>query len=147
MRVQSMLLSKVCLPLDMTLAPEDDRDGIGCVKSANNQTYGHNLVLQAKLQQLRTQFPHAVITYADYWNAYFTVMKNPNQYGDPYNFEVFAVCGTPSASACPSPSQYINWDGVHLTEAMYKVLTDMFLNGKATHPSFSYLLDMKLRRE
>ncbi|KAI5328698.1 hypothetical protein L3X38_028095 [Prunus dulcis] len=122
-----MLLSKVCLPLDMTLAPEDDRDGIGCVKSANNQTYGHNLVLQAKLQQLRTQFPHAVITYADYWNAYFTVMKNPNH-------------------ACPSPSQYINWDGVHLTEAMYKVLTDMFLNGKATHPPFSYLLDMKLRR-
>ncbi|CAL2259704.1 unnamed protein product [Prunus armeniaca] len=53
-------------------------------------------------------------------------------------------CGTLSASACPSPSQYINWDGVHLTEAMYKVLTDMFLNGKATHPPFSYLSDMKL---
>ncbi|KAL6280961.1 hypothetical protein ACE6H2_017842 [Prunus campanulata] len=154
--VQGLPLSG-CLPLAMTLAPEDDRDSLGCVKSANNQTYSHNRVLQAKLQQLRTQFPHAVITYADYWNAYFTVMKNPNQYGfkesfkaccgtgDPYNFEVFAVCGTPSASACPSPSQYINWDGVHLTEAMYKVLTDMFLNGKATHPPFSYLLDMKLR--
>ncbi|PQQ02389.1 GDSL esterase/lipase [Prunus yedoensis var. nudiflora] len=70
------------------------------------------------------------------------VMKNPNQYGfkesfkaccgtgDPYNFEVFPVCGTPSASAYPSPSQYINWDGVHLTEAMYKVHIDMFLNAR-----------------
>ncbi|PQQ02391.1 hypothetical protein Pyn_26277 [Prunus yedoensis var. nudiflora] len=112
-----------------------------CVKSANNHTYGHNLVLQAKLQQLRTQFPHALITYADYGIAYL-VMKNPNQYGfkesfkaccgtgDPYNFEVFPVCGTPSASAYPSPSQYINWDGVHLTEAMYKVHIDMFLNAR-----------------
>ncbi|XP_062029530.1 GDSL esterase/lipase At3g48460 [Rosa rugosa] len=146
-----------CLPLAMSLAAEDDRDSIGCVKSVNDQTSAHNLVLQAKLQELRKQFPHAVITYADYWNAYYTVMKNPSQYGfkvsfkaccgsgDPYNFNVFAVCGTPSASACSNPSQYINWDGVHLTEAMYKVITDMFVSGKATHPPFSYLLDMKLR--
>ncbi|XP_050377858.1 GDSL esterase/lipase At3g48460 [Argentina anserina] len=147
-----------CLPLAMTLAAEDDRDNIGCVKSVNNQTHAHNLVLQAKLQDLRKQFPHAVITYADYWSAYYTVMKNPRQYGfkesfkaccgsgDPYNFNVFTVCGTPSASACSNPSQYINWDGVHLTEAMYKVMTDMFVSGKATRPPFSYLLNMKLRR-
>ncbi|XP_009359493.1 GDSL esterase/lipase At3g48460 [Pyrus x bretschneideri] len=154
--VQGLPLSG-CLPLAMTLAPEDDRDSIGCVKSVNNQTYSHNLVLQAKLQELRKQFPHAVITYADYWNAHLAVMKNPSQYGftesfkaccgksdDPYNFDVFATCGTPSATACKSPSQYINWDGVHLTEAMYKVLSDMFLKGNATHPPFSSLLDMKL---
>ncbi|KAL6182557.1 hypothetical protein ACLB2K_043976 [Fragaria x ananassa] len=144
-----------CLPLAMTLASEDDRDSIGCVKSVNNQSYSHNLVLQAKLQDLRKQFPHAVITYADYWNAYYSVMKNPSQYGfkesfkaccgsgDPYNFNVFATCGAPSVSACSKPSQYINWDGVHLTEAIYKVITDMFVSGKETHPPFSYLLDMR----
>ncbi|CAN6713708.1 unnamed protein product [Malus baccata var. baccata] len=154
--VQGLPLSG-CLPLSMTLAPEDDRDRIGCVKSVNHQTYSHNLVLQAKLHELRTQFPHAVIAYADYWNAYLTVMKSPSQYGfterfkaccgsgDPYNFDVTATCGTPSATVCKSPSQYINWDGVHLTEAMYKVLSDTFLKGNATHPPFSYLLDRKLR--
>lgn len=146
-----------CLPLAMYLAPEDDRDDLGCVKSVNNQSYTHNLVLQAKLQQLRRQFPHAVITYADYGNAYRTVMKNPSKYGfqekfkaccgagEPYNFDVFSTCGTPSATACKNPAQYINWDGVHLTEAMYKVVSNMFLNGTFSHPPFSYLLDRKHR--
>ncbi|XP_018814759.1 GDSL esterase/lipase At3g48460 [Juglans regia] len=145
-----------CLPLAMSLAPEDDRDDIGCVKSVNNQSNTHNAVLQAKLQGLRTQFPQAVIAFTDYWNAYRTVMKNPTKFGftekfkaccgtgtGPYNFDVFRTCGTPSATVCKSPSQYINWDGVHLTEAMYKVVSNMFLNGTLTHPPFSYLLDRK----
>ncbi|KAH7528288.1 hypothetical protein FEM48_Zijuj05G0056700 [Ziziphus jujuba var. spinosa] len=147
-----------CLPLAMSLAPETDRDEIGCVKSVNNQSYSHNAVLQSKLQDLRKQFPRAVITYVDYWNAYLTVMKNPAKYGfterfraccgsgEPYNFNVFATCGTPLASACKIPSQYINWDGVHLTEAMYKVVSDMFLKGSFSNPPFSYLLDKKQRQ-
>ena len=134
----------------MYLASENNRDDIGCVKSVNNQTYTHNTVLQAKLQDLRKQFPQAVIVYADYWNAYRVVMKNPSKYGfkeafkaccgsdePPYNFSVFAMCGSPSTSVCPNPSQYINWDGVHLTEAMYKVLSDMFINGTFSQPPFS----------
>ncbi|KAK0587914.1 hypothetical protein LWI29_031200 [Acer saccharum] len=145
-----------CLPLAMYLASENDRDDIGCVKSANNQTYTHNTVLQAKLQDLRKQFPQAVIVYADYWNAYRMVMKNPSKYGfkeafkaccgsdePPYNFSVFATCGSPNTSVCPNPSQYINWDGVHLTEAMYKVLSDMFINGTFSQPPFNYLLSRK----
>ncbi|KAI4343662.1 hypothetical protein L6164_010984 [Bauhinia variegata] len=145
-----------CLPLAMYLAPEDDRDDIGCVKSVNNQSYTHNLVLQAKLQELGKQYPKAVIAYADYWNAYRTVMKNPSQYGftetfqvccgsggPPLNFDVFAVCGTPNATICSSPSHYINWDGVHLTEAMYKVVSNMFLQGNFSQPPFNVLLDMK----
>lgn len=157
MVVQGLPLSG-CLPLAMYLAPEDDRDDLGCVKSANNQTYTHNIALQAKLQDLRRQFPEAVIVYADYWNAYRTVMQNPSQYGiketfkaccgsgdPPYNFSVFATCGTPSTKACPNPSQYINWDGVHLTEGMYKVLSDMFVNGSFSQPPFKHLLNMKQR--
>jgi phospholipase/lecithinase/hemolysin len=145
-----------CLPLAMVLAPEDDRDNIGCVKSVNSQSYSHNVALQAKLQDLRRQFPRAVITYADYWTAYRTVMKNPSRFGfkesfkaccgtsgEPYNFDILNTCGTPSTKACTNPSQYINWDGVHLTEAMYKVVSNMFLNGTLSHPPFSYLLDRK----
>lgn len=145
-----------CLPLALSLASEDDRDDIGCVKSVNNQSYSHNAVLQAKLQGLRRQFPQAVIIYGDYWNAYREIMKDPSRYGftekfnaccgapgEPYNFDIFGTCGTKSAIACKNPSQYINWDGVHLTEAMYKVVSNMFLNGSHSHPPFSYLLDRK----
>ncbi|RVW72037.1 GDSL esterase/lipase [Vitis vinifera] len=145
-----------CLTLALTLAPDDDRDAIGCVGSVNKQSYSHNTILQAKLHDLRVQFPHAVIVYADYWNAYHTIMKNGDRYGfkepfktccgsggDPYNFDVFATCGSSSASACPNPSQYINWDGVHLTEAMYKVVANSFLHGGFCHPPFDYLLSRK----
>lgn len=147
-----------CLPLAMTLAPQDDRDNIGCVKSVNDQSYTHNMAILNQLKALRKQFPQAVITYADYWTAYQTVMQNPAQFGftdqfraccgsgEPYNFDPFAVCGTPSASTCANPSKYVNWDGVHLTEAMYKVVSDMFLKGTSSHPPFSYLLDRKLRQ-
>lgn len=144
-----------CLALSMSLASVDDRDDIGCVRSLNNQTYVHSMALQASLQSLRRQFPEAVIIYADYWNAYRTVIKNPSKYGfrerfkaccgvgEPYNFELFTVCGMSSVSSCKTPSEYINWDGVHLTEAMYKVVHDMLIEGGFTHPPFSYLLDMK----
>ncbi|KAM4115436.1 hypothetical protein ACJW30_04G149900 [Castanea mollissima] len=155
--VQGLPLSG-CLPLAMSLAAEDDRDNIGCVKSVNNQSYIHNAVLQAKLEELRKEFPNAVITYADYWNAYRTVMKSPSQYGfkelfscccgkgEPYNFDVFTTCGMANVSACANPSKYINWDGVHLTEAMYKVVSNMFLNGTFSHPPFSYLLGRKIKQ-
>lgn len=139
----------------MSIAPITDRDDIGCVKSPSNQTYVHNVALQAALQSLRRQFPQAVIIYADYWNAYRTVVKNPSKYGfkerfkaccgagEPYNFDMFNVCGMSSVSSCKNPSEYINWDGVHLTEAMYKVVHDMFIRGEFTNPPFSKLLDMK----
>lgn len=148
-----------CLPLAMYLAPENDRDDLGCVKSVNNQSYVHNLALQAKVKELRSQYPQAVITYADYWNAYRTVFLNATQYGfkerfqvccgsgdPPLNFDVFSVCGMASAKACSNPSQYINWDGVHLTEAMYKVVSDMYLHGNFIQPPFSHLLNEKQKR-
>ncbi|XP_010550714.1 PREDICTED: GDSL esterase/lipase At3g48460 [Tarenaya hassleriana] len=145
-----------CLTLTLSLAAEDDRDSLGCVRSVNNQSYTHNLVLQSKLRQLRLQFPEATIVYADYWNAYRAVVRNPEKYGirerfkaccgtgEPYNFEVFMTCGSPFATACEDPDRYINWDGVHLTEAMYEVLADMFVNGTFTRPPFGYLLKKKL---
>lgn len=146
-----------CLTLAMTLAGEDDRDNLGCVKSSNNQSYIHNLNLKDELNRLRNQYPNTVIVYADYYNAYRTVVENPGKYGfkerfsaccgteePPYNFSVFATCGTPNATACKKPWEYINWDGVHLTEAMYKVMTDMFIRGGFSQPPFSSLMEKKL---
>ncbi|KAI7727429.1 hypothetical protein M8C21_020434 [Ambrosia artemisiifolia] len=60
--------------------------------------------------------------------------------GGPYNFNLAAICGSQSASSCQDPSTYVNWDGLHLTEAMHKVLFDMFLDGPFTYPPLKYLL-------
>jgi len=149
-----------CLPLAMILAPANDRDDIGCSASANSNANAHNLLLQAKLQELRRRYPIAVISYADYYNAHRTIMRNPAAHGfaepfkvccgsggGPYNFDPFATCGSPNASkACPNPTKFVNWDGVHLTEAAYRSIADMFFHRDYCKPSFSFLLSNKKNR-
>ncbi|XP_076938440.1 GDSL esterase/lipase At3g48460-like [Bidens hawaiensis] len=142
-----------CLTLSMSLAPESDRDDMGCVGSLNKQSYDHNTLLQTKIRDLRQKYPETVIIYADYWNAYQSVIKKAPKLGfkelfkvccgaigEPYNFDVLATCGSRSSSACQNPSQYVNWDGVHLTEAMYKVVANLFLKGEFTHPPLAFVL-------
>uniref|UniRef100_A0ACD5XB77 Uncharacterized protein n=1 Tax=Avena sativa TaxID=4498 RepID=A0ACD5XB77_AVESA len=151
-----------CLTMAMTLAKPDDRDDLGCVGSVNRQSLAHNRLLQANLRRLRQSHPGAVIAYADYYAAHIAVMKSPAKYGfaDPfkaccgsgggdYNFDVFATCGSPEVpTACAQPARYVNWDGVHMTEAMYKVVAGMFFqdaDGKYFRPAFGSLLARKGR--
>ncbi|PIA51458.1 hypothetical protein AQUCO_01100355v1 [Aquilegia coerulea] len=148
-----------CLPLALTLSAPDDRDDIGCVASVNNQTYHHNSLLQVRLKYLRKRYPHAIISYADFWNAYSKIMKNTRNYGflepfrtccgtggPPYNFDPLATCGSQTASKpCSHPARYINWDGIHLTEAMYKRVADLLLHGGYTNPPFDFLLSSRRR--
>ncbi|KAF6165392.1 hypothetical protein GIB67_018836 [Kingdonia uniflora] len=148
-----------CLPLTLTLAALDDRDGMGCVGTANKQMGIHNSLLQGKLDGLQRQYPHAVISFADYLQAYNTILKNKEKYGfkEPfkaccgtgggnYNFDILSSCGSREVSkACVNPSQFVNWDGIHLTEAMYKVLADLFIRQGFCRPSFAVLLSSKRR--
>ncbi|KAL6638696.1 hypothetical protein ACP70R_023807 [Stipagrostis hirtigluma subsp. patula] len=148
-----------CLPLAMTLARAGDRDNVSCVASVNRQSYAHNRHLLAGLRRLRQKHPDAVIAYADYYGAHLAVMRSPARYGftEPfrtccgsgggaYNFDLFATCGSPEVTtACAQPAKYVNWDGVHMTEAMYKVVAGMFFQGGDSYcrPAFSSLLARK----
>ncbi|XP_062212994.1 GDSL esterase/lipase At3g48460-like [Phragmites australis] len=148
-----------CLPLAMTLARADDRDNVSCVASVNRQSYAHNRLLLAGLRRLRQKHPGAVIAYADYYGAHLAVMRSPARYGftEPfrtccgsgggaYNFDLFSTCGSPEVTkACAQPAKYVNWDGVHMTEAMYRVVAGMFFQGGDTYcrPAFSALLARK----
>ncbi|GJM97227.1 hypothetical protein PR202_ga14137 [Eleusine coracana subsp. coracana] len=148
-----------CLPLSMSLARAEDRDNVSCVASVNGQSYAHNRRLLSNLRRLRQKNPDAVIAYADYYAAHLAVMRNPSKYGftEPfktccgsgggaYNFDLFATCGSPEVTtACAQPEKYVNWDGVHMTEAMYKVVSAMFFqDGDAyCRPSFSAVLARK----
>ncbi|XP_048548489.1 GDSL esterase/lipase At3g48460-like [Triticum urartu] len=146
-----------CLPLAMTLARPEDRDNLSCVASVNKQSMDHNHHLQAGIHRLRQAHPGAVLAYADYYAAHLAVMRSPARYGfaEPfktccgsgggaYNFEIFSTCGSPEVpAACAHPARYVNWDGVHMTEAMYKVVAGMFFRdaaGTFIRPSFGSLL-------
>uniref|UniRef100_A0A8R7UNX8 GDSL esterase/lipase n=1 Tax=Triticum urartu TaxID=4572 RepID=A0A8R7UNX8_TRIUA len=154
--VQGMPLTG-CLPLTMTLSRSGDRDNLSCVASVNQQSLDHNHHLQAALHRLRRSHPDAIIAYADYHAAHLAVVRSPARYGfaEPfkaccgtgggaYNFEIFATCGSPEvATACAQPARYVNWDGVHMTEAMYKVVAGMFFHdatGAYCRPTFGSLL-------
>ncbi|GKD99955.1 GDSL esterase/lipase-like protein [Tanacetum coccineum] len=131
-----------------------DRDDIGCVGSKNKESYDHNIVLQAKLHSLRKKFPSTVIVYGDDWDAYRNVYKNSKKYGfterfkaccgsggDPYNFNTtIGTCGSRGANSCKNPSRYMNWDGLHVTEAMHRLVAKPILEGPFAQPPFSYLL-------
>ncbi|KAM0849355.1 hypothetical protein ACQ4PT_053794 [Festuca glaucescens] len=157
--VQGLLLTG-CLTMAMALARPDDRDNLGCVASVNAVNLAHNRLLQASLRQLRQKHPDAVIAFADYHAAHLAVVKSPATYGfaerfkaccgaggGNYNFKILSTCGSPEVgTACAQPARYVNWDGVHMTEAMYKVVAGMFFqdgSGKYFRPAFSSLLARK----
>ena len=39
------------------------------------------------------------------------------------------------AYACSNPAAHLSWDGIHLTEAAYKQITDGWLNGPYCSPA------------
>lgn len=75
-------------------------------------------------------------------NAGLTGLKICCGMGGPYNYNSSAPCGSPGVIACDDPSQYIGWDGVHLTEAAYRLIADGLINGPYSLPQFSTLCFM-----
>ncbi|PSR84797.1 GDSL esterase/lipase [Actinidia chinensis var. chinensis] len=145
-----------CLPLAMSSSPLHDRDKIGCAATANSAIMIHNEILQRKLANLKTKYPSSTILYADYWNAYLAILMNPKKYhfeepfkaccgagGGELNFNSDSLCGSKGTSTCNDPSKYINWDGIHLTEAMHQHVADLFLNQGFCRPSFDRMIENK----
>ncbi|KAJ3683515.1 hypothetical protein LUZ60_013742 [Juncus effusus] len=143
-----------CLPLTLSLTPTTDRDSLNCSSEVNKQSQIHNTIFLTKINQLRKKYPSATISYADYSAAHYTIMKNPKKYGftQPFktccgsgggdlNFDFFNTCGSPGVkSSCPDPLRYVNWDGVHLTESMYRVVSDLFFKRGFMRPPFGVFL-------
>lgn len=53
-------------------------------------------------------------------------------------------CGYPGVNVCDDPSQYISWDGLHLTETAYKWIAEGLLNGPYTDPKMSFSCDSEI---
>ncbi|KAJ0963066.1 hypothetical protein J5N97_028188 [Dioscorea zingiberensis] len=126
-------------------AAYDQRNG--CLKEFNSFAKYHNSLLQRSLETLRHKYPHARIMYADYYGAAIPFVHSPQHFGfsngvlrtccgggGPYNFNISARCGHPGAKACMNPSSYVNWDGIHLTEAAYRHISIALLHGSQSVP-------------
>ncbi|XP_057433698.1 GDSL esterase/lipase At1g28600-like [Lotus japonicus] len=142
-----------CNAIYLTMYETTDKnqyDQAGCLKWLNEFAEFYNQKLQLEIHRLRELHPHANIIYADYYNAALPLYQNPQKFGfrgleiccgmgGPYNYNASAGCGSPGVIACDDPSEYIGWDGIHLTEAAYGFIADGLMNGPYSVPQFSTL--------
>ncbi|XP_056175488.1 GDSL esterase/lipase At5g45910-like [Syzygium oleosum] len=119
----------------------------GCLKAYNAFFKYHNNYLKQKLENLRQQYPHARIMYADYYGVAMSIYRSPKHYGfyggtpraccgggGPHNFNTTAVCGQTGATPCKDPSAFADWDGIHFTESAYHHIAKGLISGGFTSP-------------
>ncbi|RRT51094.1 hypothetical protein B296_00041783 [Ensete ventricosum] len=139
-----------CIAIYLTRFQSDKREDYesetGCIDWLNQFSMYHNRLLLDELGHLRQRHPNATIIYANYYEAAMAIIRSPKEYGfgesplaaccgggGPYNFNNSTVCGN-GAEVCSSPSSHISWDGIHLTEAAYKVIARGLLGTYTTPP-------------
>jgi len=123
--------------------------GTGCLRGLNQLSKHHNAQLRGALARLGGRSPAGVrVVYADLYSPIIDFAAAPGRYGldgeqlraccggvgGRYNVDLAALCGMPGVSACADPSKYVNWDGVHLTEAANRRIADGWLRGPYAHP-------------
>uniref|UniRef100_A0A8R7PR30 GDSL esterase/lipase n=1 Tax=Triticum urartu TaxID=4572 RepID=A0A8R7PR30_TRIUA len=115
-------------------APAEYNSTTGCLEDINKLGMHHNLLLQEALKKLRGRHPGGMIVYADLFGPIMDMVELPRKYG----FEdVLTICcggpgtlfcGDEGANLCEKPAACLFWDGVHLTEAAYHYIADVWLD-------------------
>ncbi|KAM3350631.1 hypothetical protein ACQJBY_023002 [Aegilops geniculata] len=128
-----------CTPLYLSLFPGDDRDpATGCLRGLNDLILVHNHMLEAKLEELRRDHPGVSITYVNSYDNVLGLVTAPTQNG--FDKETvleacYPVFITGSAAVpCLDPSKHVNFDGLHMTEAAYKLMARGMLDGPFAAP-------------
>ncbi|RCV06985.1 hypothetical protein SETIT_1G207800v2 [Setaria italica] len=142
-----------CVPSYMSAANETDPaayDANGCLAALNLFSQMHNVLLQQGIRELRRSYPAATIAYADYFYAYVRMLRDAGKTGfdegavtkaccgaggGKYNVDMDRMCGAPGASVCARPDERISWDGVHLTQHAYRVMTDLLYHKGFASPA------------
>ncbi|XP_060171398.1 acetylajmalan esterase-like [Lycium barbarum] len=118
-------------------------DQFGCLRFYNRFATYHNTKLKKALANLQCEFPHAKIVYGDYYGAFRTIFRFAPWLG--FNTSTLVSpccrccggagqCVTPGDGLCPNPTQYVNWDGLHLTDEAYHRISDIVI--KNAFPKF-----------
>ncbi|KAF7023268.1 hypothetical protein CFC21_035826 [Triticum aestivum] len=129
-----------CTPLYLSLFPGDDRDpATGCLRGVNDLILAHNHMLETKLEELRRDHPGVSITYVNSYDNVLGLITAPTQNGFDKEtvleacYPVF-ISGS-AAVPCVDPSKHVNFDGLHMTEAAYKLMARGMLDGPFAAPS------------
>ncbi|KAM0879812.1 hypothetical protein ACQ4PT_033991 [Festuca glaucescens] len=141
-----------CSPTMLTLRSSVNRtqnyNYIGCLNDINRVARRHNSFLRVAIDTLRIKYPHTTIIFADFYHPIVSILQNPSSFGvadadglraccgggGKYNWNASAVCGMPEVTACKNPSAFVNWDGVHFTEATYRYIAKGWLYGPFADP-------------
>uniref|UniRef100_A0A0E0HL45 Esterase n=1 Tax=Oryza nivara TaxID=4536 RepID=A0A0E0HL45_ORYNI len=126
-----------CFPIYLTIygtSSSSDYDSLGCLKKFNDLSTNHNNQLKTKISALQSKYKSARIMYADFYSGVYD-MTCCGSGGGKFNYNNNARCGMSGASACSNPASHLSWDGIHLTEAAYKQITDGWLNGPYCSPA------------
>ncbi|GFP98167.1 acetylajmalan esterase [Phtheirospermum japonicum] len=132
-----------CIPFALNAFASNDStayDEIGCIRSLNNLAIYQNNNLQVALNSLRREFPSVDILYADYYNAFLTILRQAPILGfdrrtllkpccrsGEFNPVSPQFCGGPGVPVCNDPNRYIHWDGLHLTEAAHRRISSIIV--------------------
>nr|CAB3475772.1 unnamed protein product [Digitaria exilis] len=128
----------------------DYESDTGCLKALNQLSKEHNAQLRRALSSLTGEHPGVRVSYGDLYTPVAGFAASPGRYGfdgaggalraccggggGRYNFNLSAACGMPGVSACKDPAAYVDWDGVHLTEAANRRVADGWLRGPYAQP-------------
>ncbi|KAL6572874.1 hypothetical protein OROHE_002350 [Orobanche hederae] len=159
-----------CLPQNIAKFGSDPSklDELGCIVSHNQASRLLNLQLHALSKKLQFQYTDANITYTDIFTIKSSLIANYSQYGfeqplmaccgyggPPLNYDSRVACGqtkvvngsSATAKGCDDSTEYINWDGIHYTEAANQYIASRILTGKYSDPPFAnempFLLNLK----
>ncbi|KAJ7528254.1 hypothetical protein O6H91_16G091500 [Diphasiastrum complanatum] len=139
-----------CTPATLTLVDPlnvDAHDQLGCLPSYNQVIEDYNKQLKQTVYNLIAELEGVNIAYADVYQALMNMLSNPQQYGfqdatkldaccgsgGTHNYDATKICGE-IANICSNPSSYISWDGIHLTEAAYRVIARGVITGQYLDP-------------
>ncbi|XP_065853827.1 GDSL esterase/lipase At1g54790-like isoform X2 [Euphorbia lathyris] len=143
-------------------------DELGCVSGHNQAAKLFNLQLHALCTKLQGQYADSNVTYVDIYTIKSNLIANYSRYGfeqpimaccgyggPPFNYDTRIGCGqtkvvngsTVTVKACNDSTEYVNWDGIHYTEAANQYVSSQILTGKYSDPPFSdkmpFLLGIK----
>ncbi|GMJ11792.1 hypothetical protein like AT1G54790 [Hibiscus trionum] len=143
-------------------------DELRCVSKHNQAAKAFNLQLHALCKKLQGQYTDSNFTYVDIYTIKSDLIANYSKFGfeqpvmvccgyggPPLNYDSRIGCGktkvlngtTMTAKACDDSSEYVNWDGIHYSEAANQYVSSQILTGKYSDPPFSdkmpFLLDLK----
>ncbi|KAJ4871585.1 GDSL esterase/lipase [Raphanus sativus] len=134
-------------------------DKFGCVIGHNEAAKLFNSQLQGLVTNFTQQYTDANFTYVDIFSIKSDLIQNHSTYG--FDQSIMACCGTGgpplnyndqvgcgwtgtspngttiTTKSCNASSKYVNWDGIHYTEAANRFVSQKILSGKYSQTASS----------